>query len=161
MGYGYGVWLIPNEMNGYGITQVYNTKPHIRHVTLACNMTYEDANNLLFELHYRKLIPKNGWVIPLIRKFESSYKEDCVFAAGWTVFIYNWFKYESIVGDRGQVPEKPHMSLLYSKNPIHDLTIEYLRRQDNDPDRRLTFFPAVVDIRSDNPNEWYVKTVLA
>ena len=29
MGYGYGIWLIPNGMNGYGLTHVYNRKPHI------------------------------------------------------------------------------------------------------------------------------------
>ena len=34
----YGIWLIPNEMNGYGLTRVFN-KTHIRHVTLSCNMT--------------------------------------------------------------------------------------------------------------------------
>jgi len=161
MGYGYGIWLIPNEMNGYGLTRVYNRKPHIRHVTLSCNMTYEDACNLLYELHYRKIVPKNGWIVPLITKFESSYSEDCVFAAGWNVFIYNWFKFKSIVGNKGQVPDKPHMSIIYSKQPISDLNIQLLRRQDNDIDRRLTFFPVVADITSDNPNEWYVKNVLA
>ena len=161
MGYGYGIWLIPNESAGYSTVQTYNSKPHIRHVTLACNMSYDDACNMLLELHIRNIVPRNGWIIPLIKKFESSYKEDCIFAAGWNLFVYDWFKFEGIIGKKGQVPSKPHMSILYSKREINDVIIKHLRKYDVEANRNLTFFPVVADITSDNPHEWYIKFLLS
>ena len=161
MGYGYGIWLIPNESTGDRIVQIYNSKPHIRHVTLACNMSYDDACNMLLEIHNKNIVPRNGCIIPIIKKFESSYKEDCVYAAGWNLFVYDWFKFERIIGKKGQVPSIPHMSILYSKKEINDVVINHLRKYDVDPIRNLTFFPVVSDITSDHPHEWYIKLILS
>ena len=50
MGYEYGVWLLPEQNVGENIVKTYNIRPHIRHITVACNMTRDNANLLLKRL---------------------------------------------------------------------------------------------------------------
>ena len=50
MGYGYGVWLVIQDFNIQRMVRKYNTKPHIAHITVMCNMSDTDAFKLAREL---------------------------------------------------------------------------------------------------------------
>ena len=50
MGYGYGVWLVVQDFNIQRMVRKYNTKPHIAHITVMCNMNDTDAFKLAREL---------------------------------------------------------------------------------------------------------------
>ena len=41
--YGYGIWLVVKNSFGSNTCKEYNDILHIRHVTIMCNMNYDDA----------------------------------------------------------------------------------------------------------------------
>ena len=50
MGYGYGVWLVVKDSKIQTIVDQNNTKPHLAHITVMCNMSDTDAFKLSKQL---------------------------------------------------------------------------------------------------------------
>lgn len=145
MGYGYGVWLVIEDDNWIKTT-------HTPHVTVACYMTFEDANSLYKDIIKIMLAPEFTLdVCSDIVEFDNDmYPDDKndLYAWGYNLTCNYWkiFKAITLVYDCNFAFE-PHTSVEYSKNPE-------LFNKVKPPLSKVNCRLVVADINSNNPNEW-------
>ena len=152
MGYGYGVWLVVQDFNIQRMVRKYNTKPHIAHITVMCNMTDTDAFKLAQELkgNYSATI-LNRYVH--FNKNSDKYSDDDndnLAASGYYCIVDNWREITEIAKYyKGTIPEMPHISIAYRDSeadlPTH-IETEFIATQ---------CIASAININDDNPSEWY------
>lgn len=146
MGYKYGIWLVYNQ-------ELLHTN-HIGHFTICCFMEYLDAINLYDELKNTcgthttiNIIGNNPIFFPT-----NLYSHDNNNLYSWGFYGTStiWNNYKTITDKYiCDFSHEPHTSIEYSKNkdslflkPVDKLSLDCSIH--------------VVDITSDNPNEWYI-----
>jgi hypothetical protein len=143
MGYKYGVWIVlkPDDIN-------YTIK-HIPHITIMCNMTYENA----FQ-YYRELL-WNGYskiTIAIHRPvvlFPKHYKEDLLDAWGYYITMHPKTYLDMQKKSKkynGEFSDIPHLSLEYTTKVGKDYQGKTM----------IEGTICFVDITSDNPSLWKI-----
>ena len=141
MGYGYGLWYILDN------NTITTLSGHIPHVTLKCNMSYEDATKLYRELVYKGL---RDIIFHMCREpitFSKMYSNDLF--AGWgyyvimkpMVYLQCQLYSEKYKGD---FSELPHMTMQYNGLNMQP----YMGRT------HLNGKLVIADIRDDDPKKW-------
>ena len=145
MGYGYGVWLIIEDED-------WIKTNHVPHITIACFMKYEDAYCLysdILDIMMTSLMEFKVIDKPVIFDDKMYPNDDNQLAAwGFNLECDCWhiFRAISIVYDCNFSPE-PHTTIEYNKDKsLFDFK--------NSPLKTINCKLAVVNINSDNPNEW-------
>jgi len=146
MGYKYGVWYVyPKE--------TFVTK-HIGHFTVSCFMEKEDARRLYIEL-LSKMGKSNMINVncenPVI--FENIYEDDDnnIYSWGYKGTILNWNSIRKITDNyKCNFSQQPHTSIQY-EDEESNLNIEKLSSN-----KLIKCNIHLVNICSDNPNEWHI-----
>ena len=117
VGYGYGIWLVLNNDFGKNTVLKYNEIPHTRHVTIMCNMSYNDALNC-----YNELVQKFGLnhlvSISKVQDFYGQYSSNDPYskAFGWNVTYTDYNKIIKYVQKyKGTASLNPHLTAAYGK----------------------------------------------
>ena len=152
MGYGYGVWLVVQDLNVQRMVRKYNTKPHIAHITVMCNMSDTDAFKLAREL-------KGSYSATILNRYVhfnknsdkySDNDNDNLAASGYYCIVDNWREIiETAKYYKGIIPEMPHISISYrdceADLPTH-IETDFIRTQ---------CIASAININHDKPSEWY------
>jgi|UniRef100_A0A6C0CXD7 hypothetical protein len=146
MGYKYGVWYVyPKDS--------FTTK-HIGHFTVSCFMEKEDARRLYIEL-LSKMGKSNMINVncenPVI--FENIYEDDDnnICSWGYKGTILNWNSIRKITDNyKCNFSQQPHTSIQY-EDEESNLNIEKLSSN-----KLIKCNIHLVNICSDNPNEWHI-----
>lgn len=132
IGYGYSIWLIPNDWKK--IKEYFNMD-FVPHITVATNLPY---------LPYGILDNKTTFTVKNFKKgeiFPRMYQVDPLHAFGYPceiVGLYPTFK--------------PHMSLFYSPNKIKELdTFSWIKTPPTDMKCKLY----IANTNSINPTQWH------
>ena len=152
MGYGYGVWLVVQDFNIQRMVRKYNTKSHIAHITVMCNMTDTDAFKLAREL-------KDTYSATILNRYVHFNKNsdkyshdhnDNLAASGYYCIVDKWREITEIAKYyKGTIPEMPHISIAYRDSetdlPSH-IETEFIATQ---------CIASAININDDKPSEWY------
>ena len=151
MGYGYGVWLVIKDPTVQEIVDQNNTKPHIAHITVMCNMSDTDAFKLSQEL-------KENYSITILNRHVNlngndekySDNDNDLQASGYYCIVDRWRDIIEIAKYyKGSIPLRPHLSVAYRKDEkqLPKNIISKMVTTDG--------YVGAININSDEPNEWY------
>ena len=143
MGYKYGVWIVlkPDDIG--------NTIKHIPHITIMCNMSYENAYQYYRELLWNGISKVNIVIHNPVVLFPKQYKEDLLDAWGYyvtmhpTTYLDMETKSKKYPGDFSEIP---HLSLEYTTK----IGSDYQGKT------RIEGTVCLADITSDNPALWKI-----
>ena len=116
MGYGYGIWFIVKNCYIDELVERFNTKPHIPHLTIMCNMTLQEATRVYDTLKISDF--KECMAVPItnLKLMEGNYSDEQEdIAYGLEFSISNWYKWIETIKRifKGDVPISPHLSIIY------------------------------------------------
>lgn len=143
MGYKYGVWIVVKP------DDICHTIKHIPHITIMCNMSYDNAYHYYRELLWNGISKVNIVVHNPVVLFPKQYKEDLLDAWGYyvtmhpTTYLDMETKSKKYPGDFSEIP---HLSLEYTTN----IGSDYQGKT------RIEGTVCLADITSDNPALWKI-----
>lgn len=143
MGYKYGVWIVLKNKD------LELTVKHIPHITLMCNMCYENAFHYYRELLWRGYSKLDVIIHRPVIVFPKMYKEDLLDAWGYYVTMHpkTYLDMETIAEKyKGDFSNNPHLSIQYDKEK-GDI---YKGRS------KIQGTICLVDITSDDPSLWRI-----
>ena len=151
MGYGYGVWLVVENLQILDAVYKNNKEPYISHVTLMCNMTRDDAIALSDEIHgkYDIFVDKT---YNLFNNPDEKYSDkDILSASGFYCRVPLWEKLiDTAKKYSGTISEKPHISIAYRTNENE------LPENVNIKNVKVTGFSFPANTVGDIPKEWKI-----
>ena len=156
MGYGYGIWFLIKNRYIDELVERFNTKPHIPHLTIMCNMTLQEATKVY---DYLKITDfKECMAVPItnLKLMEGNYSnEQEDIAYGIEFSIDNWYQWIETIKRifKGDVPVSPHLSIIYRDKEYED---DLPKLKELEQVNYLMGYLALADIRSDNPSEWKI-----
>ena len=169
-GYGYGIWLVPKSKVGSFIVDTYNPYPFKRHITVMCMMSKEMATFAFCNL--LTMFNQNEFEFNLesnIINFESSnYNRETdekefspsKYAAGVNVSVSNWDKISKCLDkfkNKGELPDKTHMSLIYSFDKMNQNLIDYINNRNLiNTTEKYEASLHLVDISHEEPWKWKI-----
>ena len=130
-GYGYSIWLVPD--NWRHIKKEFSMD-FIPHITIATNLPYLPYGILDNKKSYKVKNFENGTVFP------KMYKVDPLNAYGYYCEIEEMY-----------LNHKPHMTLFYAPNPITYLDTFSIVKA---PPKEMNCTLAIADTNSTNPSQW-------
>ena len=145
MGYGYGLWYVLDK------NTITTLSGHIPHVTVKCNMNYEDATELYHELVYKGLRQITFHMCREPVSFSKMYDNDAL--SGWghyvimkpMIYLQCQLYSEKYKGD---FSELPHITMQYN-----DLDKQMYTGKDH-----VNGTLVIADIRDDDPRKWITWT---
>ena len=156
MGYKYGIWFLIKNRYIDELVERLNTKPHIPHLTIMCNMTLQEATGVYDSLKISDF--KECLAIPItnLKLMEGNYrdeKEDIAY--GLEFSIGNWYQWIETIKRifNGDVPVSPHLSIIYRDKEYED---DLPKLKELEQVNYLMGYLALADIRSNNPSEWKI-----
>ena len=111
MGYKYGVWIVLNP------DDIGHTIKHIPHITIMCNMSYENAFQYYRELLWNGYSKISIVIHRSVVLFPKQYKEDLLDAWGYYVTMHptTYLDMETKSNKyKGDFSNNPHLSLEYT-----------------------------------------------
>ena len=112
MGYGYGVWFKLDKEN------IDTISGHIPHVTVKCNMSYEEAIQLYHELVYRGLRTTTLHISREPVSFSKMYSNDLLTGWGYYVIMKPMEYLQCQLYSekyKGDFSELPHITMQYNE----------------------------------------------
>ena len=111
-GYGFGIWIVPNQ-------QIFHPETrHIPHITIMCNVLDKNELKEIYDDIENKL--GNTFVVNLDGKcveFDSHYDNDPLVATGYNCSCDKWELLKEICKKyNGSFSNDPHLSYYYSEN---------------------------------------------
>ena len=144
MGYEYGIWFLIKNRYIDELVERFNTKPHIPHITIMCNMTLQDATGVYDSLKISDF--KECLAIPItnLKLMEGNYcdeKEDIAY--GLEFSIDNWYQWIETIKRivKGDVPISPHLSIIYRDKEYEDELQDRLLNPEDDESTELGDVP--------------------
>tara|TARA_A100001011_G_C14072699_1_gene740979 strand:+ start:297 stop:785 length:489 start_codon:yes stop_codon:yes gene_type:complete len=152
MGYGYGVWLLVKDSKIQKIVDQNNTKPHLAHITVMCNMSDTDAFKLSKQLNdnYKVTVLNRHVNLNGNGHKYSEYDDNQLYASGYYCVVDRWREITEIAKYyKGSIPLRPHLSIAYKaveKDLPKNITGEIIITDG---------CVGAININSSDPSEWY------